>query len=257
MADSDVLGPSGIFDRVGSAFSSGVQSVKNIFNFVAPGAERPQVNVAQVNITSPQISARQPDMRVRIKVPSSYLTGYTTVDTKLSHFGGIVFPYTPQITYENKADYSPIPTVHSNYQQSFYSRSSISGLNISGKFTVQNTEEAQIYLATVHLLKALTKMRVGKDLNAGSPPPVCRLFAYGQFMLENVPIAITSFRIDLPEGVDYFTNKLTNGYGLNAVPTLSTITLGTMVMYSRNEIKNHSVDKWLNNTENHRKQGYL
>lgn len=255
MATTDNLGPVG---QIGEFVNRSVQSVKNIFNVVSPGAERPQVAAAQVNITSPQISSRQPDMRVRIKVPSSYLTSYTTNGFKLGHFGGIIFPYTPQIQYENKADYTPMNTVHSNYQQSFYARSGVGPISITGKFSVQNQDDAQNYLATVHLLKALTKMRVGKDANAGSPPPVCRLYAYGQFMLENVPVAVTSYRIDLPESVDYFTNKISGGfYDLNAVPTLSNITVSLLVMYSRKEILEHSVDKWLYNSENHRKQGYL
>jgi len=233
------------------------QLLKPLFKSVAPGAERPQVTPAQVNITSPQISSRQPDLRVRIKVPSSYLTSLTHNEGNLENFGGIIFPYTPQIQYDNKADYSPLNTVHSNYGQNFYTRSQVGPINITGKFTVQNQTDAQNYLATVHLLKALTKMRVGKDLYAGSPPPVCRLYAYGQFMLENVPVAISNFRIDLSEQVDYFTNKEPNAYGLNAVPTMSTIAITCIVMYSRKEILNHSVDKWLSNTDNHRKQGYL
>jgi hypothetical protein len=162
--------------------------------------------LSAVNVTPLKGTGNESEMRARIKVPSSYLQKSTVGrNDELAKIGGILFPYTPAISYDNKADYATQSPLHSNYAQYFYQRSSVGAINITGKFTVQNEKDAGVYLSTVHLLKALTKMRWGADNNAGSPPPVCRLFAYGTYVLDNVPIAIASFRVELPDNVDYFT----------------------------------------------------
>ena len=129
-------------------------------------------------------SSGPPDHRVKIIVPESYVqmaTRGNIMDGSGGHIfnnQGIVFPYTPSISYEHKADYADQKIMHSNYNQYFYQRSYISPFTITGKFTVQNDGDAMAYLATVHLLRALTKMLYGGDAGdemSGSPPPVCRL----------------------------------------------------------------------------------
>ena len=63
------------------------------------------------------------DHRVKLKVPESYVqSGMITAgpNDELSSAQGIIFPYTPQITQEYKANYNTVPTVHSNYTQYFY-----------------------------------------------------------------------------------------------------------------------------------------
>jgi hypothetical protein len=197
-------------------------------------------------------------MRVRIKVPNEYrgsLLQNSMDPLPIYNLGGIIFPYTPQISYDNKADYASVTPTHSNYTQYFYKNSSVTDINIIGKFTVQNQTDANILLSTIHLLKALTKMRTGGDSEniRGAPPPVCRLYAYGQQMLDNTPIVIKSFRIELPEGVDYFTVNKNGNRDKASVPTLCTITLGCAVVYSRNEIQKFTVQNWLNG----RTGGYL
>jgi hypothetical protein len=197
-----------------------------------------------------------PDLRVKIRVPSSYLKMTTSGSAKeLSTLGGIIFPYTPSISYEQKADYATATPIHSNFTQNFYQRSGISNISISGKFTVQNDKDAAVYLATVHLLRALTKMLSGAEANSGAPPPVCRLDAYGDYMLSNVPVAIGSFRIELPEGVDYFTTK-TPTFGSASVPVISTIAITCVPMYSRAEMQKFTVNGWLSDTKV-RKSGIL
>ena len=50
----------------------------------------------------------------------------------------------------------------------------------------------------MHLGRVLTKMPFGDDPNAGSPPPVCRLFAYGDYQLDATPVVVKQFKIDYP-----------------------------------------------------------
>jgi hypothetical protein len=174
---------------------------------------------------------------------------------ELYRTNGIIFPYTPQISLEHKADYSTVNAMHSNYSQSFYQRSSVGQITIQGKFTVQNNADAEVYLSTVHLLRALTKMLTGGDDLAGAPPPVCRLSAYGTYMLENVPVVVTNFRTDLPNNVDYFTLSNNSKFKEVMVPRSSDISVTLIPMYSRNEQQNFSVQGWLGGNLN--SQGYL
>jgi hypothetical protein len=144
------------------------------------------------------------DMRMMLKVPPSYLSG-PNMASEIKAAGGIVFPYTPNVSYDTSASYGNSNPLHSNYTQYFFKNSSVSAINISGKFTVQNENEVNIWLSIVHLGRILTKMPFGNDTKflAGSAPPVLRLQGYGTHVFENVPVAITSFKFDLPENVDY------------------------------------------------------
>jgi hypothetical protein len=210
----------------------------------AEAKEKPKPIVQTYSITGKKMTD---DMRVKIRIPPWYWTGLTSgSNSKLSKLGGIIFPYTPSINFDSKADYTSQQPLHSNFLINFYQKSSISSIQISGKFTVENKEDAENYLSTMHLLKALTKMPFGKDLTAGSPPPVCRLDAYGDMMLTNVPVAITMYKTEWPEDVDFYTIDGTDYYGKNSVPTRSTIAVTCLPMYSRNEMQGFSVNEYIN-----------
>jgi len=190
------------------------------------------------------------DHRVRLKVPTSYLVGQAAGPSNtLFKSQGIIFPYTPSISQDYTASYTPLSLVHTNYTQQFYKNSTVGNISLSAKFTVQNEYEAEVYFSIVHLLRALTKMRWGDDDNAGSPPPVCRLFAYGDAIMNNVPVAISSFKLELPDNVDYFTTK-----SRSSAPAVSTISLTLVPIYSRNEIQKYTVSGWL--SSNLRSKGY-
>ena len=89
-------------------------------------------------------------------------------------------------------------------------------------------------------------MPFGNDTKflAGSAPPVLRLQGYGAHVFENVPVAITSFKFDLPENVDYIYNS-GSGFKDSMAPVVSTFTFSLIPMYSRKEIRDFSVDKWI------------
>jgi hypothetical protein len=194
------------------------------------------------------------DLRVYLRVPGSYLSGQYT--SSLQEFAGIMFPYTPEISYDNQASYSAVNPVHTNYTQYFFKNSSVGPITVTGKFTVQNEKEAIIYLSVVHLLRSLTKMRWGSDEapNAGAPPPVCRFEGYGDFMLRNVPVVLASFKTDFPNTVDYISVN-SGAFKTSLVPTISSISLTLNPMYSRKEIQDFSVSGWLSG--NLKGKGYL
>ena len=199
------------------------------------------------------------DLRVKLRVPNEYLTGPAAGPTNIiQKNGGILFPYTPQITVENQAQYATQNPLHSNYPLHFYKNSSVGPINVTAKFTVQNEFEGAVLLGVIHLLRGLTKMKFGNDPDAGSPPPVCRFDAYGDYMLYNVPVSVVSWRHELPEGVDYIAVGRPGSpttYGHSMVPTISTISLTLNVMYSRREMLSYNVKNWLNGSLARR--GYL
>lgn len=244
----------------GDLFDSGI--VERKVPGIPPGAMPLPRSAPTVSVKSINGLKLGQDTRVRIIVPREYLVPQTLGSDlgELKKIGGIIFPYTPTINYELKADYTSQTPLHSNFAINFYSRSSVSQISISGKFSVENADEAAVYLSTNHLLKSLTRMRSGGittgDANSGSPPPICRLFAHGDAMLNNVPVAITSYRIDLPDGVDYFTVRDDPFLGTNSVPTVSTIAVTCMPMYSRDEMQRFSVTGYLAD-ESYRERGFI
>lgn len=257
MATSDKI--VGVIDKFGGpALGNAARNVQSL----ARGAQALVNKVrgirtpsTKVNVTGMSGKPVGQDMRVRIKIPSEYFPVQDSEfgDFSISNIGGIIFPYTPTISYDNKADYAAVTPTHSNYTQYFYKNSSVTDINIIGKFTVQNEADANILLSTIHTLKALTKMRAGGETNSGAPPPVCRLYAYGQQMLDETPIVIKSFRTELPDTVDYFTVNKMSGYKTSSVPMSCTITVNCAVVYSRNEIQQFTVQNWLKG----RSGGYL
>jgi len=203
---------------------------------VPKGAQPPTSKVASAQWAGAK------DLRVFLRAPTSYLS--SPLVSQLSEFGGILFPYTPSISYDNQVTYGSVNPIHSNYTQYFYKNSSVGNITVTGKFTVQNEKEAIIWLSIQHLLRALTKMRWGNDDQAGAPPPVCRLEGYGDFMLRNVPVVIASFKIDYPDNVDYISVN-SGAFKTSLVPTISTISLTLNPSYSRKELQDFSVDAWL------------
>ena len=222
-----------------------------------PGAEpepEPDVEVDNQQVDSEnntQVPDETEDMRVILKIPANYLN--LEFGNVFAPYGGILFPYTPSIQFEHKADYSPTTPLHSNYPINFYKNSGLSDIGITATFTVQGPQDALYYLGAKNLLAALTKMKFGDDAFAGNPPPICRLYAYGEFMFKNVPVVISSFRHDLPDDVDYYRANI-NGENV-MVPTKAQFTLNLKPTYSRKEMLNATVDGIFSGSS--RKKGYL
>ena len=222
---------------------------------IPEGAQSPSKPSPTVVIRDINGNTSKDDHRVRIMVPPKYITGLNnSSNNEIKNNGGILFPYTPTISYEAKADYAEMKPLHSNFVSNFYQRSNVANISITGKFSVENANEASIYLATSHLLMSLTKMRFGRDSDSGAPPPVCRLFANGIGMLYNVPVAIGSYRIELPDSVDYFT--ITDPqFGKTSVPVVVTISITCIPMYSRAEMQGFSVAGY--NAGEFTRQGFI
>jgi hypothetical protein len=243
--------PGGLINGLQSAQNS-IQRIKDLFQ-KGGNKFRPQVEFGG-----------QKDFRAKLLVPDAYLNSALTKggdNNVLQNSGGIIFPYTPTISYESFANYATQNVLHSNYTLYSYKQSGVTPIKVNAKYTVQSDEDALIYISTLHLLKSLTKMQTGLDLEAGAPPPVCRFSAYGPFMLQNVPVAISTFSHDMSPDVDsYITDSINNNsstlFGTNFIPTVSTFSLTLMPMYSRNEQMQFNV-KGYRDTAELREGGYL
>jgi len=195
--------------------------------------------------------------RVYLTLPRKYWAAGTKLqmlgDEKLG-WGGIYFPVTPSIKQDAKANWVPTALQHNNYQVYSFANGDVGTISVSGQFPVQSQQEAYYYIATLNALRVITKMQTGNDSVPGAPPPVCRFNAYGTDMYENVPVVVGSYTVDLPADVDYITGFNFEGIE-NKVPTMSTISVNLIPVYSRAEMSRYGVDAFLSSQLPRR--GYL
>ena len=116
---------------------------------------------------------------------------------------GIIFPYTPTIDIQYRAEYNAYSPTHSNYKHYFYKNSSVETVQLQAEFTAQDTVEAEYLLACIHFLKSASKMFYGQDAQRGSPPPLLYLTGLGEYQFNEAPCAVTEFNYNLPADVNY------------------------------------------------------
>ena len=116
---------------------------------------------------------------------------------------GIIFPYTPTIDVQYRAEYQNYSPTHSNYQHYFYKNSSVQTVQLQAEFTAQDTIEAEYLLAVIHFLKSASKMFYGQDAERGSPPPLLYLTGLGEYQFNEAPCVVTEFNYNLPSDVNY------------------------------------------------------
>ncbi len=122
----------------------------------------------------------------------------------LGETDGVIFPYVPSVTVSHSANYGSTPLTHTNYANFFYESSSVAAISITADFTVQNSKEAEYFLAIIYFFRACTKMFYGESGDyQGSPPPIVYLDGYGAHYLPHVPCVVTSFSHTMPPDVDY------------------------------------------------------
>ena len=116
---------------------------------------------------------------------------------------GIIFPYTPTIDVQYRAEYNNYQPTHSNYMHYFYKGSSVQTVQLQAEFTAQDTKEAEYLLACMHFLKSASKMFYGQDAQRGSPPPLLYLSGLGEYQFNEQPCVVSEFNLNLPSDVNY------------------------------------------------------
>jgi hypothetical protein len=210
------------------------------------------------------------DWRVRLQVPEGPLRQFFDFDNNpllqpLADSHGIFWPLTPSMVIQHSANYNAMDMTHSNYPHQAYQNSQVDSMNIIGEFPVQNSDDAKHWVATVNFLRTATKMFFGKDDGnglKGNPPPILHLFGYGDHMFHKIPVVLNSFNVELRAGIDYIsTRQNPDGYstprtrermGLPELeeiqtwaPTLSNISVLITPIYSRDSVKNFSMNKFV------------
>jgi hypothetical protein len=161
------------------------------------------------------------DWRVRLRLAPQadylYRDPSNALLRPLAASDGVIFPYVPQIQTNYVANYDSYNLTHSNYRGYFYKSSNVGDIQITAKFTAQDTREAEYLLAVIHFFRSVTKMFYGKDALRGAPPPFVELSGYGQFQFNNHPCLVQQFNYNLPDGVDYIRIN-PNNQGINLTP---------------------------------------
>ena len=160
----------------------------------------------------------------------------------LENTGGVVWPYTPNVTVSTKAEYNPISPTHSNYAYQAYKSSVVDDITISGEFTCETETDAAYWIAATTFFKTATKMFFGQGENAGNPPIVCNLTGYGSSIFDKVPVIIKTFSVDLKDDVNYVK---CNTFGTNTwVPVVSTVTVTVTPVYNRARMRKFSLQDY-------------
>jgi hypothetical protein len=159
------------------------------------------------------------DWRVRLSLAPSATYLYNAsppgILAPLAKTGGVIFPYTPKIDINYKAEYTPYTLTHSNYKGYFYQSSYTDAVAMQATFTAQDSAEADYLLAVIHFFRSVTKMFYGQDAERGAPPPLVFLTGLGQYQFSAHPCVVSSFSYSLPADVDYIRARSTNINGTN------------------------------------------
>jgi hypothetical protein len=156
------------------------------------------------NVLYPQQNAQDRMVSLRPKPAAANRVYGNGLLKPLKDAGGLIWPYTPTITYQHPITYEPVSVTHANQDFHVYSRTPAVNLQVSGEFTVQNPQEGAYSLAALHFLRTMAKMHFGEtDPQAGTPPPVLLFNAYGPFVFKDVPVIVKDFNAEFSQDVDY------------------------------------------------------
>lgn len=118
---------------------------------------------------------------------------------------GVLFPYTPTVSFGYSASYDQTVYTHSNYGYNAYQKSSPKQITLVADFTAQSNDEAMYMLSVIHFLKSITKMYFGVQTysRSGTPPPTL-LFSYlGEHQFNKVPVIISDVSMNYDNTVSY------------------------------------------------------
>lgn len=232
---------SGLSDLAG-AISKGAGVLNNILSLkrganLPSGAELYEQRGSGIKLNP----GSEDDWRVRISCDWNVFN--SPLFARLKNTGGVVWPYTPNITVSTKANYNDGgKTIHNNYPFYAYQNSQVDEIQISGEFSAETEVDASYWIAATTFFRTATKMFFGQGENAGNPPIICQLNGYGASMFKNVPIIIKSFTVELTDEVDYIKCDL---WGSNTwVPIISTISVSVSPIYNRRNLRQFSLEKF-------------
>lgn len=161
------------------------------------------------------------DKRASLRLKSNrYRIPMSGVSTNLKDHGqlnqgqsmGVVFPYTPTITYSRSVNYGSYDLAHTNYQPKFYSNTASPDIQLTALFTNNTEEETRYTAGALNFLRTCSLMHFGEnDEFRGTPPPVILFSAYGVHQFEDFPVVISNVSYTLDSDQDYIETKADAG----------------------------------------------
>jgi len=158
----------------------------------------------------------------------------------LAQTNGLVYPYTPTIDYSQAVEYNSYDPVHTNQELHSYVRTKAPTINVNGKFSVQNSDEASYAIAAIHFCRTVTKMAFGNSTQAGTPPPVLLFDAYGEYQFHSLNVIMTNFSVEYPSDVDYVKVNNSNSY----VPSLFNLSISLTVQNTPDKLRSFSLEQF-------------
>jgi len=196
----------------GAAVAAGVGAVGGAVNFMSNirSATLPRAGEVAGDLMSVYAVYKDStidDWRVRMTLPTWPSFRGSSVLKPLKDAGGMIFPYTPQITLGSSATYTSMTPVHSNFKFNTYQHSDPGTISIVAPMNVEDADQALYWIAALHYFRAMTKMFSGNDPKAGNPPPIVHLNGYGSYVFNNIPVVVSSFTTALSAECDYIPVK--------------------------------------------------
>lgn len=228
--------------NVGSAIRMTSNAIQGVNSGAAPSQKPRTLAIAAEDLTASDASDAG-DWRVSLAVPYNLLSSSILAPLKTTK-NRMIFPFTPTIQLSHTANYAQIQPTHTNYPFNAYQNSQVDNITVSGDFIVENENDAMYWIAAVHFLRTMTKMFYGNGSYLGQPPMVSHLNGYGKHVLNNVPVLITNFTVDLTADVDYISCSVDGQ--LNHVPTKSTISVTCAPNYARRSHAKFDLNKFAN-----------
>jgi|TARA_B110000908_G_C10267813_1_gene466327 hypothetical protein len=222
--------------NVGSATRMASNALQGVSSGANPSERSTAVAVAAADVSSNRNdSAGGNDWRVSLSVPSEIQN--QGILKPLSDLNNrMVFPINPTVMLQHSANYSEIAPTHSNYAFHAYQSSKVDDITLMGEFYIENEQDAAYWLACVHFLRTMTKMFYGSGSHVGNPPLLSHLNGYGKYVLNDIPVLIKNFQIELGTDIDYLPVTVAPDPNPNYVPTRSTITVTTTPNYARTTV---------------------
>jgi len=136
--------------------------------------------------------------------------------------GGLIFPYTPQISETVSIQYKGYDLTHSNESYNSYVKTDNAIISLGELTWTADTQENALYLlGVIHFFRSYSLMDFGRN-KSGKPPSPMWFTAYGSSLYSKVPVLLEGYDFVLPPNVDYVPVTDAMG-GVNWVPMKFTI----------------------------------
>jgi hypothetical protein len=226
-----------IFTTISNTAKAGYEKITNLLSDDKPTTSSTLLNTATTTSNKSKYNLKK-DYRARLSIAplqsplfSQTLYRLTGIDDKTKNgflkpifeTSGIIFPYTPTIKVAGQVNYQSNSITQTNYEAHTWMSTKPESFSLDAKFVATTPAEARYMLAVITFLRAITKGDTGeKSYNIfkedeklgndaanmlrcvpGLPPPLLYFSAYGDLMINEVPVLINQYSYQLQNNVDY------------------------------------------------------